>query len=487
MTLLAPEGSYFRRLMMQRLKWITAFAVMAALLLGAAPALAVRADTVTKQCSFRVDPGYAKYLTDGDLDTAWEPSGNDGKMLINLPANGAGYVVIEWAQEPTGYVFSQYDAEEAPLGAINQDEGYGGLTQVFELHPDARMVLVTLTREDQGICEVKVYSQGDLPAEVANWSQPYVKTDLMLVCAYPGDEFVSFGGLLPYYAIEGENRVQVVYTTRADRERKAENQEALWLLGMTNHPVYLDLSAADVDSAEELLRLWGGREELVGVMVETIRRCKPEVIVSHDIDSRDPRRQLTAMLMQYAIDAAADPAQYSESAETHGVWQVKKLYLLGGGDDSIDFVWGTPSEALGGLSPIESAALAFDSYEDFRGKYTIAEFDAEGDTSVYSLVFSMLGGDTRHDTFFENVPALDDHVETVVTPEPTPEATQAPVLVFSPEPTATANPQAGTAAEFSANTRSVFMIVGIGVGLILLISCLQALAYSLRRKKRRRH
>lgn len=473
---------------MHKLRITLVFLAIIALVMGAVPAMAVQADTVTKQCTFKVEPGYAKYLTDGDLNTAWEPSDNDAKMLINLPANGAGYVVIEWLSEPTGYVFSQYDAEQAPLGAMNQADGYGGLTQVFELNPEARFALLTLSREDQAICEVKVYSAGDLPAELANWTAPYVKTDIMLVCAYAGDEFATFGGLLPYYAIERENRVQVVYTTRMDRERKAENQTALWMLGMTNHPVYLDLSGADADSVEECLKIWGGKEKLIGVMVETIRSCKPEVIVSHDIDSDDPRRKLTAMLMQFAIDAASDPNQYPESAETYGVWQVKKLYLLGGDAQMIDFEWGAPSDKLSGMAPIEAAALAFDHYVSLRGKYSIAEVNATSDTSVYGLAFSMLGDDKRHDTFFENVPALDNYEEeSAATPEPTAEPTMVPALVFSPEPTATVSPDAGTAEEFSENIRNVMLFVGVGIAFIVLISCIQALAYRLRRKRRRRY
>ena len=62
-----------------------------------------------------------------------------------------------------------------------------------------------------------------------------------------------------------------------------------------------------------------------------------------------------------------------------------------------------------------------------------------------------------------------------------------PALVFSPEPTATVSPDAGTAEEFSANIRSVMLFVGVGVGFIVLISCIQALAYRLRRKRRRRY
>lgn len=470
---------------MRNLQRLLAAVIALVILACAVPAYAVQADTVTKQCSFEVSSGGTKYLTDGDTDTVWSPSGTDAKLLINLPGNGAGFVVVKWETEPTGYIFSQYDGQQGPIGAVNQTDAYGGLTQVFELDPAARYAVLTLTRKGQGVAEVIVYSAGDLPADMPRWTAPYVKTDIMLVCAYPGDEFVTFGGLLPYYSAMGGNRVQPVYMTGTDRDRLEENQSALWSIGMTAHPVYLRLPASDVDDVEECLSRWGGREELVGTMVATIRRCKPEVIVSHDIDSKDPRRRLTAMLMSYAIDAAADPAMYPESADEYGVWQVKKLYLLGG--EGIDFDWSTPVQELGGISPIDASAVAFSHYTSLRGKYAVAEYGDGFDTSVYNLAFSMLGEDARHDGFFENVPMLDTYAEGQPTPEPTAEPTPVPVLVFSPEPTATENPQAGTAEEFSANIRMVVKFGAICVGIILAISCIQALAYHMKGRRRRRY
>jgi len=459
-----------------------------ALMLCAMPAMAVQADTITKQCSFKTDPGSAGELTDGDTGSYWAPSGNDAKLDITLPRNGAGYIVIEWRDEPTGYVFSQYDANRELITSVSHEIVFGGKTQVFEIDADARYVQLNLTRRRQGISEIYVYSAGELPAEIARWEAPHSRTDIMLVCAYPGDEFVTFGGLVPHYAIDRGNKVQIVYMTDMGDNREVENRAVLWALGMTNYPVYLELSGADVGSVESCLSKWGGKNALIGAMVATIRMCKPEVIVSHDIDSPDPRRKLTAMLMQYAIDAAADPDQYPESASTYGVWHVKKLYLLNGDEQVIDFDWSIPSQGLNGMSPIESASVAFSEYVSLRGKYSIAEVNGDVDTSVYGLEYSMLGDDERHDCFFENVPLLDTYVETAETPEPTAEPTAVPALVFSPEPTATENPQDDkTVDEFSANTRQLIIFICVCVGLILLICCVQSLIYHLRKRRRHRY
>lgn len=469
---------------------IISLTAMLALLLGCLPALAVQADTVTRQCTFEVSRGREKYLTDGDIETAWEPSGENARLLITLPANGAGYVHIEWQEEPAGYVLAQYDADKNEIASSDGDAEYTGITQMYELREDARYVLITLTDEDQAICEVTVYSAGDLPAGVQRWYPAYTKCDLMLVAAYPGDELVTFGGLLPYYALERGANVQLVYMTGASRVRRSETLDAMWSIGIRNYPEFMGLKSSDTDSLEECLSLWGGRDRLVGAMVETIRKCKPEVIVSHDINGEggDHKRILTAMLMQYAIDAAADPDEYPESAEEYGAWQVKKLYLHMGAESVIDFDWTAVGTELG-VTPIAAAQAAFESYSTLSGRYSVSE-DGEYDSSIYGLEYSFIGADTRHDDIFENIAALEiaapeaEAAETTSTPAPTPSPT--PALVFSPEPTATQRAQTGTADGFGSSMVSALKFVGIGLGIILLLTCCQAAIYHFRRRGRRR-
>lgn len=467
---------------------IISLTAILACLTGFLPALAVQTDTVTLQCTFEVSRGREKYLTDGDVNTAWEPSGKNARLLITLPANGAGYVHIEWQKEPAGYVFAQYDSDKNEIASSDGSAEYTGITQMYELSADARYVLITLTDEDQAICEVSVYSAGDLPSAVQRWYPAYTKCDLMLVAAYPGDELVTFGGLLPYYVGEREANVQMVYMTGANRSRQTETLDALWAMGIRNYPEFMGLRASDTDSLEECLSMWGGKDELMGTMVETIRKCRPEVIVSHDINGEggDHKRILTAMLMQYAIDAAADPDEYPESAEEYGVWQVKKLYLHMGAEGVIDFDWSAAGEQLG-TAPIEAAQAAFENYATLSGDYGVSE-GGEYDSSLYGLEYSLIGSDTRHDDFFENIAGLEtaapEPENTQATAEPTPSPT--PALVFSPEPTQVQWTQTGTADGFGSSVLGALKLLGAGLGIILLLTCCQAAIYHFRRRGSRR-
>ena len=464
---------------------IIAFVLVLATLICAAPAFAVHADTVTRQCVFEVSKGKEEYLTDGDMSTAWEPSGRDAKLLITLPASGAGYLTIEWTDEPESYIIEEYDAEKNKIGSSDQTVYSGGLRQVIPVSENAGYLLINMMAAGQGICEISVYSKGELPDNVQKWYGEYTKSDMLLVAAYPGDEFVTFGGLLPAYAVEKESRVQLVYMTDMGRERKAEALDALWSLGVSNYPVFMDLSKSSVDSLEDCLKAWGGKDALVGKMVEVIRRCKPEVIVSHDINGEDGdyRRALTGMLMQYAAEAAADPDAYVESADAYGTWQTKKLYLHLGTTGLIELDLNTPSDALGGLTATEAAAGAFENYASLVGKYNVT---ADGASPAYSLIFSTMGDDEYRNDFYENVPGLDKSSEPEETPEPTAAPTMEPVLVFSPEPTVTARPALGEVDGFSDSAAQVFKFVGIGLGALVLLTCVQVLIINVRGRKKRR-
>ena len=479
----------FMEICMHKMFRLLAALVMCALLMCSAPAFAVQADTVTKQCMFEVSAGREKYLTDGDVDTSWTSESENGKLMITLPTNGAGYVVIEWEKLPTGYIFAQYDADKQIMTSVGEADVQPGLIQVYELNEDARYVLMTLTDKKQSIAEITVYSPGELPESVQRWRGQYTKCDMMLVCAYAGDEFSVFGGMLPRYAVEKDARVQTVFMTEASREQKSETLAALWSLGIDNYPEFLDLSGSKAGSLEDCLKKWGGKDELIGTMVECIRRFKPEVIVSHDINGEggDYRRQLTGMLMEYAIAAAADPDAYPDSGDEYGAWQVKKLYLHLGQGERVDLDWSAPAQGLPGGSALAAAQSAFASYASLAGKYTVTE-GGEYDSSVYSLISSTIGSDVRRDDLFENVPGLDDYEA----PEETAEAeasvapSKTPALVFSPEPTEAGRVQPGAADEFGAKIGKLFAFIGICLGLILLITCCQALIYHFRGKKRRR-
>ena len=62
------------------------------------------------------------------------------------------------------------------------------------------------------IADLYFFEKGEkLPDFVQQWDAPCEKADLMLISSHSDDEQLFFAGLLPYYAVERNLRVQVVY------------------------------------------------------------------------------------------------------------------------------------------------------------------------------------------------------------------------------------------------------------------------------------
>lgn len=455
-----------------------------ALLLTAIPAGAVQTDTVTRQCKLQVSEGSAGSLTDGKLSTAWKPSRENAKLLIELPESGAGSLYIQWQKDPGAFRLEQYDLDENALSTVTDKDVSSVVNQVFQLERDARFVLLTLEEKKQAICELAVYTPGDLPNTIQKWYNPLVASDIMVVAAHQGDEYACFGGLIPYYFKVRDRSVQVVYMTDGGRQAREEALDALWEMGMRNAPVFLNLNDDATSSAEKLLKQWGGKEALLGAMVEQIRRCKPQIIVSHSLEGEAGSRQhaMTALVLQYAVEAAADAAQFPESVEKYGVWQAKKLYLHDYGAVQVPMDWTQGYERLGDDTPL---MVAENAYRHYSGPHALPLAEGETlDVTRFGLAYTDVGQDAAAEDLFENVPGY-TAVEVQETPAPT-RAVAEPAIVFEPDPTPLPTPEPASAVTFGTKALQILKFAGIALLAILLISCTQTIIYRFHHRRGRK-
>ena len=440
---------------------------------------------VTGQCTLKSTNSRTSALTDDDLTSAWSPSGEDAELRIKLPENGAGYVCIDWKAEPKEFAFLQYDANRNQIARLDSGDTYSGVRYVFPLEEGARYAVLRLADRGQKVSELTVYSSGDLPDDAQNWYAPFSKADILVVAAHQGDEFACFGGLIPYYTLAEARRVQVAYMTNGDRSGIQGSLDALWNAGVVNYPEFVGLDADDPSSLKRAVSGWGGRDALVGAMVELIRKYQPDIIVTHDIEGEngDYQHSATAQALKLAMEAAGDEAQYPKSAQVYGAWHVKKLYTHLGSEKTIALDWTQPCEEMGGKSPLEAARASYGLY-DIKG-----EKNCQGENGNFSLALTNVGDDTSGADMFENVyvqpdatDAPDAEPEASATPDPTP----TPAILFSPEPTLAPAPAPGSADGFGDATLKTLLIIGGGMGVMILVSVVQALLYSLRRRGRRR-
>ena len=221
------------------------------------------------------------------------------------------------------------------------------------------------------IADVHAYS-GDIPDSVQRW-EPYLdKADLVLLTTHSDDEQLFFAGLLPYYAIERKLDVQVVYFiqhfqigSKLDHVRPHEQLDGLWTVGIRHYPYiseFPDVYAEDKDRQTALnLMLYRFKgygytyDDFLGYTVGIIRRFKPLVLVTHDLNGEygHGAHVLNADTCVNALGVSGDPSQFTESAERYGVWVPQKMYVHLYDQNQIEMDWDTPYDSMGGYTPFQ--------------------------------------------------------------------------------------------------------------------------------------
>ncbi|MGI6238346.1 MAG: PIG-L deacetylase family protein [Christensenellales bacterium] len=336
----------------------------------------------------------------------------------------------------------------------------------------ARPASLAMTEPGQAISEIDVYAAGDLPESVPDWQPPHETSDLMVIAARPGDEFLYFGGIIPYYARARQMRVTAVYMADAGRAQRAEALEGLWAAGLTAYPEFLGFQDEEAPTIKDGVEAWGGTEAIVEALVSRIRRYRPAVIVTHDLEGApaDVAQRITASAVQYAIESAADPAMFPDSHAAYGAWQVQKLYLHLYAETVLDFDWTLPHDALHGKSPMDFARAGFARHTSRAAQHDV-EVAGEYENSLFGLAYSAVGEDVVKNDLFENLPGY--------------APVDAPARLFSPEPAPAPTAAPSSGAVLGSAAAYFALALGAGIALIAAICIAQAVGYAKRRTGRR--
>lgn len=422
--------------------------MLALLLLLALPCAAAeggKAQDITKKCAIKVSGGEKGKLTDGSVGTVWGYDRSDAYVAVRLPDGvEAGWLRVEWLYDPTGYELVEYDAAMNEIQRRDESCTFPNIYSVYELMPETRTVQLQMTAKDQRIGNLVVYSAGELPSDVQVWNPPVEKADLMVLSTHQDDELIFLGGTIPYYATALKKPTVVVYMANCNRSRRKEALNALWKMGVRDYPDFINLEDDKVSSINAGIKLWGGKDNILSLLAERIRRYKPEVIVTQDLNGEYGHNQhkITARAAMYAIEAAADPAQYPESAQRYGEWQVKKLYHHLYKENQIEMDWETPLDSLNGYTPLKVAQIGMNEHAS-QLEYFAVKSHGTYDNSKFGLYFTTVGEDVAKNDFLEHIDPdasekyLEEHAEEIAAREAAAEATPEPTAAPTPEPTAT--------------------------------------------------
>lgn len=453
---------------------------------------------VTKNCRAKVSEGSAQNMVDRKMDTAWAPKQSGAKLEIELPSGkSASGLYIEWGTEPTAYTLMEVDKSGEVISTRTEADSFPCLKSFFAISADTVKIRIQLPKTGHSIIELFVVANGGLPPGFQNWSAPHDKAEVMVVSALFGDEFLFFGGVLPYYQVEKGIATQVVYVCGASRSAKDQALAALWEAGIRNYPVFLDFDYKNGITANDAIRKWG-EDNATGALVAQIRRFKPGVIVSNSAagEKNDGARAATAQLIQAAVTRAPDDAYEQVSKANYGTWTPSKLYLHLSDQNPITMNWSTVSAELNNTSPLEVASKAYGKYTSLTSKNPF-QAGGEYDNSQFGLVYTDVGVDagTSGADFLENLSTTggfdgfdnedvnfaddtmldDENLDAAadlltLTPEPSPTPEPTPEPSPTPEPT-------GFGIKSDLTGLKVFLIVlivlavliggGIGANIIL--------------------
>lgn len=271
------------------------------------------------------------------------------------------------------------------------------------------------------ISEISVFTPGEVPPSVQKWSVPADgKTDLILFSTHGDDEQLFFAGLLPYYAKERGYQVQVVYLTdhrNTSKSRVHEMLNGLWAVGVDTYPifgVYPDFRYNSLNSTYAAFSYLGyTKENMLGFVVEQIRRFDPLVVVGHDFAGEYGHGQhmVYADLLAQALEISNDPTAYPELAERYGVHEVSKAYFHLYGENQIRMDWDQPLDSFGGMTAFEvTQKLGFPCHISQQKNFgfwikpykTAAELP-EHSPCLYGLYKTTVGPDVEKNDMFENI------------------------------------------------------------------------------------
>ena len=292
------------------------------------------------------------------------------------------------------------------IGYGTQHCGENGFVHEYvNLAAPSTELTISIPDNDAALCDIYAFSEGSPPQWVQTWQPPLSQADMLLIPTHFEDEYLYFVGLLPYYAGELGYRIQIAFMTNHWNEppRTHEMLDGLWFMGVRHYPVIGEFDNYDTDSIEDARELYG-QEKFIDYQVELLRRFKPQVVISHDLNGEygHGAHMLAASSLQTAVENAADSTYHTASYELYGVWDTPKLYLHLYWENTISMNWDISLSRFDGATAAEIAVAGFDYYQiKLHPLATVPSIGPSG--HVFGLVRSTVGADSIGGDVFENI------------------------------------------------------------------------------------
>lgn len=376
---------------------------------------ASNASEITKYCSFNASSNNNnfKYAKDNSYKTEWV-SGNTASRHVDITVSSShqiGGIYLLWDRMPRKWELQAKESDNSWTKVNGNAQEvyliqYIRVPEQYKSYKNFRLLMTPAsTSSAVNIAEIDIYTPGEPPYFAPEW-QPLERVDLLTIVSHPDDEDLYMGVPPPTYTDQGYD-CATVYMTYGDNSssiRRYEALESAWSLGNKCYPTRGNFKDIKRTTKEEMMKYWP-LDDTIGFIVEQIRKYKPSVIVTHDINGEygHGAHKLTMYATSLAYKYAGDPNRYPSSAEKYGTWQAGKLYIHLYGSNKLNTMsLTTKLNSFGGrtvLKVVDDAYVRHDSQLPGRS----LPVDGAYDMRKFGLYDTNLGQDSSHDSMFENV------------------------------------------------------------------------------------
>lgn len=342
--------------------------------------------------------------------TSWFEEGAQITISADEAIDG---IYIKWESIPSAWTLKAGDA------SISGGQ-YGFLHEYVKAGKGTSSVTIQIPSGGAEIAEVYAFSEGTLPDYVQQWEPPYDRADLLVFSAHSDDEVLFMGPSIVNLTHNNTARVQVAYMSDqylTEPFRNHEFLDGLWEMGVTHYPQFgkfIDLYSESLEEAEGHNDI----EEVKAFVVETIRKFKPQIVVTHDLNGEygHGMHRMIAKAVADTADLTGDASQYPESAQKYGAWDVPKTYLHLYWENQIVLPTREALSDFGGRTALQVCKDAFEKHGSQQGPTFWVDdgYDDDGNRNdyqyscaEYGLYRTTVGTDTGN-SMLENLVTYDE-------------------------------------------------------------------------------
>ena len=345
------------------------------------------AENLSGQCKYSGTVSVHKdRLTDDDFESAQRVA--KGKTISiewndSVPARS---VLLSFYYDPVMYTVMQYDAKGTLLF---ESEGTLLWNSRYDLDESARKITVRADADDFALCSLYVYGDGEVP-DYHPYEQTPEKADYMLIAMHPDDDVLFLGAIIPTYGVQRGLEGVAVYMGTRLRIRRQEALNGAWIMGLRTLPVFGGFPDIPPEYYNKFKNTFT-KDDVVRYIVTILRKYRPEVVVSHDLNGE------------------------------YGHWQHK---LLAEGVDAR-----VPIEGLGGKTAFDAATEAFQCHQSQLPSRHSVQDQGIYSLTDFGLAYTTVGADSP------GVNDMFEHIGSEAVSTATEEPTEEPIETPNTEPT----------------------------------------------------